>query len=255
MRRAPDARLRARGLLPGAREARGQGRGARLPRKGPQPGEGDVPPGMRDAGGCCPKAARVLEEAEPDALACLDFPKSHWKRLRTNIVQERTNREIKRRSRVVQVFPSVESLTRLMGALMCEQDDGWSESRYLSERKISELYEETPKTAPLTKEEEEEPMLVSEQAIRASPGLAHRMEAALDTGQGLRSCRRTAHSAGASLASLTDLHQLSRRYLLDACVEDRDWLRDERNEAREKSDPLDWTIRYSNCPINVPMAL
>ena len=43
----------------------------------------------------CPAAAGVLEEAEPDALAYLDFPASHWKRLRTNNVQERTNREIK----------------------------------------------------------------------------------------------------------------------------------------------------------------
>lgn len=128
--------------------------------------------------GCCPKAARVLEEAEPDALAYLDFPKSHWKRLRTNSVQERASREIKRRSRVVQVFPSVESLMRLVGAVMCEQDDEWSESRYFSEEKISELYEEIPKTAPLTKEEEEELMLVSEQAIRASLELADRMEAA-----------------------------------------------------------------------------
>ena len=34
--------------------------------------------------GCCPEAARILEEAEPDALASLDFPPSHWKRLRTN---------------------------------------------------------------------------------------------------------------------------------------------------------------------------
>lgn len=83
--------------------------------------------------GCCPKAARVLEEAEPDALAYLDFPKSHWKRLRINNVQERTNREIRRRSGVVQVFPSVESLTRLVGAVMCEQDDEWSESRCFSE--------------------------------------------------------------------------------------------------------------------------
>lgn len=55
-------------------------------------------------GGCCPKAARVLEGAEPAALAYPDFPKSHWKRLRTNNVRERTNREIKRRSRVVQAF-------------------------------------------------------------------------------------------------------------------------------------------------------
>ena len=44
--------------------------------------------------GCCPRAAAVLEEAEPDALAYLDFPPAHWKRLRTNNVQERTNREI-----------------------------------------------------------------------------------------------------------------------------------------------------------------
>lgn len=44
------------------------------------------------------RAAAVLEEAEPDALAYLDFPPAHWKRLRTNNVQERTNREIKRRS-------------------------------------------------------------------------------------------------------------------------------------------------------------
>lgn len=55
--------------------------------------------------GACPKAANVLEEAEPDALAHLDFPPSHWKRLRTNNVQERANREIKRRSRMAQVFP------------------------------------------------------------------------------------------------------------------------------------------------------
>ena len=59
---------------------------------------------------CCRDAARILEEAEPDALAYLDFPASHWKRLRTDNVQERANREIKRRSRVVQVFPSVASL-------------------------------------------------------------------------------------------------------------------------------------------------
>ena len=73
--------------------------------------------------GCCPRAAAVLEEAEPDALAYLDFPPTHWKRLRTNNVQERTNREIKRRSRVVQVFPSTGSLVRLAGAVMCEQDE------------------------------------------------------------------------------------------------------------------------------------
>lgn len=92
--------------------------------------------------GCCPRAAAILEEAEPDALAYLDFPPSHWKRLRTNNVQERTNREIKRRSRVVQAFPSTASLVRLAGAVMCEQDETWQESRYFSEAKMGELYDE-----------------------------------------------------------------------------------------------------------------
>ena len=92
--------------------------------------------------GCCLGAARALEEAEPDALAHLDFPPSHWKRLRTNNVQERTNREIKRRSRVVQVFPSTGSLVRLAGAVMCEQDEIWQESRYFSEVRMNELYDD-----------------------------------------------------------------------------------------------------------------
>lgn len=91
---------------------------------------------------CCPRAAAILEEAEPDALAYLDFPPTHWKRLRTNNVQERTNREIKRRSRVVQVFPSTGSLVRLAGTVMCEQDEIWQESRYFSEAKMRELYDE-----------------------------------------------------------------------------------------------------------------
>ena len=59
-----------------------------------------------EVAGICPKAAELLEEAEPDALAYLDFPYEHHRRLRTNNVQERANRELKRRSRVVQVFPS-----------------------------------------------------------------------------------------------------------------------------------------------------
>ena len=88
------------------------------------------------------RAAKILEEAECDALAYLDFPASHWKRLRTNNVQERCNREIKRRTRVVQVFPSVKSLERLAGAVMCEVDEAWSASRYFDERKMDELYDE-----------------------------------------------------------------------------------------------------------------
>ena len=99
---------------------------------------------------CCPKAAEVAEEAEPDALAYLAFPPAHWKRLRTNNMQERANREIKRRSRVVQVFPSERSLERLVGAAMCEQDEQWSASRYFAYDKMQELYDERRKKEPKT---------------------------------------------------------------------------------------------------------
>ena len=91
--------------------------------------------------GCRPRAARTLEEAEPDALAYLDFPPSHWKRPRTNSVQERANGEIKRRSRVVQVFPSESSPLRLVGAVMCDQAETWSGSRHFSERRMAEMHD------------------------------------------------------------------------------------------------------------------
>ncbi|WP_418863175.1 IS256 family transposase [Slackia isoflavoniconvertens] len=66
-------------------------------------------------------AAGLLEDAECDALAYLAFPAEHRRRIRTNNVQERTSREIKRRTRAVQVFPSVESMIRLVGAVMAER--------------------------------------------------------------------------------------------------------------------------------------
>ena len=126
---------------------------------------------------CCPKAARLLEEAEPDALAYLDFPASHWKRLRTNNLQERTNREIKRRARVVQVFPSVASLERLAGAVMCEQDDLWADSRYFSEARMRELCEAK---APAASDERGGAGLLefARRAIESSLELADRVEAA-----------------------------------------------------------------------------
>lgn len=92
--------------------------------------------------GCCPRAAAVLGESEPDALAYLDFPPTHWRRLRTNNAQERTNREIKRGSRVAQAFPSTGSPVRLAGAAMCERDEIWRESRYFSGARMNELYDD-----------------------------------------------------------------------------------------------------------------
>ena len=71
-------------------------------------------------------AAGLLEDAECNALAYLPFPTEHRRRIRTNNVQERTNREIKRRTRAVQVFQSVESMIELVGAVMAECDEDWS---------------------------------------------------------------------------------------------------------------------------------
>lgn len=123
--------------------------------------------------GCC-------SEAEPDALAYLDFPPSHWKRLRTNSLQERTNAKIKRRSRVVQVFPSVASPGRLAGAVMCDRDEEWSHSRYFSERVMSELSDEpgTRQTAAPTGEQLAAFLFVARRAIEASLELADKLEAA-----------------------------------------------------------------------------
>lgn len=80
--------------------------------------------------GFCPKATEVLEEAEADAPAHLDFPHEHHVRLRANNVQERANREFKRRSRVVQVFRSRKALIRMMGAVFSEMDEDWAGPRW-----------------------------------------------------------------------------------------------------------------------------
>ena len=127
---------------------------------------------LRDA---CPRAADILEEAEPDALAYLDLPASHWRRLRTNNVQERANREIKRRSRVVQAFPSEASLMRLAGAVMCDMDEAWSSSRYFSEAKMRELPPEgepaPPRPAPSAAD-----TAAARRALEAAVELADRVE-------------------------------------------------------------------------------
>ena len=128
---------------------------------------------------CCPKAAAAAEEAEPDVLAYLAFPPSHWKRLRTNNVQERANREIKRRSRVVQVLPSEKSLERLVAAVMCEQDETWSESRYFAQEKIQEPYDEKRTMAPAAPETPAAELAAeARKMILAGLELAERVEAA-----------------------------------------------------------------------------
>ncbi|MCZ7664671.1 MAG: IS256 family transposase [Thermoleophilia bacterium] len=87
------------------------------------------------------KVARLLEDAEDDLLAFLDFPREHWSKLRSTNPLERINREIGRRSDVVGIYPNDQSLLRLTGALLCEQNDEWLVSRrYLSVESLAKLY-------------------------------------------------------------------------------------------------------------------
>lgn len=99
--------------------------------------------------GICVKAAELLEEAEADALAYLDFPFAHHRRLRTNNVQERANRELKRRSRVVQVFPSRRSLIRMLGAVFSEMDEDWASRRWFTEESIAQAASPVKTASPV----------------------------------------------------------------------------------------------------------
>lgn len=93
-------------------------------------------------------AGNVLLEAEEEALAYLAFPASHRTKIRTNNVQERANREIKRRTNVVQGFPSRESLIRLVGSALIEADTEWSERCVISKPSLAYAWKREEQPAP-----------------------------------------------------------------------------------------------------------
>lgn len=94
-----------------------------------------------------PKAATMLLEAEEDILCFMHFPQSHWRRIYSNNPLERLNKEIKRRTNVVGIFPDRDAVIRLVGALLIEIDDEWQIGRrYFSLASMKELLEPDDET-------------------------------------------------------------------------------------------------------------
>jgi putative transposase len=88
-----------------------------------------------------PKVAAMLTDAEADLLAFAGFPQRHWRQIWSTNPLERVNKEIKRRTDVVGVFPNAAALLRLAGSVLIEQHDEWEagERRYFSEASMLEL--------------------------------------------------------------------------------------------------------------------
>jgi putative transposase len=96
---------------------------------------------VRILDGQFPKAAAILDNAEADVLAHTAFPRGHWRKIASTNPLERINKEIKRRSNVVGIFPDDESVIRLVGAVLLDQHDDWAiaERRYLSEESMTRV--------------------------------------------------------------------------------------------------------------------
>ena len=76
-----------------------------------------------------PKLAAAMDASKHEVLAYMDFPKEHWVKLHSTNPLERLNKEIKRRTKTVEIFPNEDAIVRLVGAILTEQNDEWSVAR------------------------------------------------------------------------------------------------------------------------------
>jgi transposase-like protein len=89
-----------------------------------------------------PKAAQVLAAGEDDILVYMTFPPEHWTRIYSTNPLERVNREVKRRTNVVGIFPNADAALRLVGSVLIEVHEEWQAGRrYFSLESMRKLYE------------------------------------------------------------------------------------------------------------------
>jgi putative transposase len=87
-----------------------------------------------------PAVTEMMDEAEADVLAYFSFPKAHRVKLHSTNTLERLNKEVKRRANVVGIFPNEESIMRLLGAVLAEQNEEWLlQNRYLPQQSMAEI--------------------------------------------------------------------------------------------------------------------
>jgi putative transposase len=97
-----------------------------------------------------PKLAALMDSAEDDVLAYMSFPSQHRAKLHSTNPLERLNGEIKRRTEVVGIFPNEDAITRLVGAILLEQNDEWAvqRARYITLESVAQLSDDPVVTLP-----------------------------------------------------------------------------------------------------------